>query len=132
MSDSPMGPFTLGDIFSETLDMYRRNAFGFIVISAAVQIPLSVVSWLLFRNADLNFDFSLTEIPPVQFWVKVAIKSLTLSMLGGAAWILMQGALIHGISEQFIRAPLQIPSAYAFSFRRFLPRLGAWFSPEWH
>ena len=125
MSASPMGPFTLGDILSETLDMYRRNAFGFIVISAAVHIPLSILSWILFRNTDLSFDFSLTEMPPILFWVKVAIKSLTLSMLGGAAWILMQGALIHGISEQFIRRPIQIQSAYAFSFRRFFPRLGA-------
>jgi hypothetical protein len=120
-----MGPFTLGDILSETIGVYRRNALGFIVIAAAVQIPLSLLSWLLFRNSDLNFDFSLTEIPPVSFWVKVAIKWLTLSVLGGAAWILMQGALIHGISEQFIRRPIQIPSAFAFSFRRYFPRLGA-------
>ena len=125
MSASPMGPFTLRKILSETIDVYRRNALRFIVIAATVQIPLSVLSWLLFRNTDLNFDFSLTEIPPVLFWVKVAIKSLTLSILGGAAWILMQGALIHGISEQFIRTPIQIRSAYAFSFRRFFPRMAA-------
>lgn len=85
MSTSPMGPFTRREILSETIDVYRRNALGFIVIAATVQIPLSVSSWLLFRNTNLNFDFSLTEIPPVLFWVKVAIKSLTLSILGGAA-----------------------------------------------
>jgi hypothetical protein len=105
--------------------VYQRNPLWFIVIAATVQIPLSVLSWLLFRNTDLNFNFSLTEIPHVLFWAKVAIKSLTLSILGGAAWIQMQGPLIHGISEQFIRTPIQIQSAYAFSFRRFFPRLGA-------
>ena len=73
MSASPMGPFTLREILSETIDVYRRNALGFIVIAATVQIPLSVLSWLLFRNTDLNFDFPLTEIPSVLFWVKVAI-----------------------------------------------------------
>ena len=83
MSVNPMGPFTLGGILSESLDVYRRNAFGFIAIAAAVQIPLSTLTWLIFRNTDFSFDFSLTEIPPVQFWAKVAIKSLTLSMLGG-------------------------------------------------
>jgi len=125
MSASPMGPFTLGGILSETIGVYQRNVFGFIAIAAAVQIPLSILSWLLFRNTDLSFDFSLTEMPPISFWIKVAIKSLTLSVLGGAAWILMQGALIHGISEQFIRRPIQIKNAYAFSFRRLFPRLGA-------
>jgi len=125
MSASPMGPFTLREILSETIDVYRRNALGFIVIAATVQIPLSVLSWLLFQNTYPNFDSSLTQIPPVLFWVKVAITSMTLSILGGAAWILMQGALIHGISEQFIRTPIQIQSAYAFSFRRFFPRLAA-------
>ena len=89
MSASPMGSFTLREILSETIDVYRRNALGFIVIAATVQIPLSVLSWLLFRNSDLNFNFSLTEIPHVLFWAKVAIKSLTLSILGGAAWIQM-------------------------------------------
>ena len=73
MSASPMGPFTLREILSETIDVYRRNALGFIVIAAAVQIPLSVLSWLSFRNTDLNFDFPLTEIPSVLFWVKIAI-----------------------------------------------------------
>ena len=37
----------------------------------------------------------------------------------------MQGALIHGISEQFLRRPIRIGGAYAFSLRRFFPRLGA-------
>ncbi len=125
MSANPMGPFTLGEILSESLEVYRRNAFGFIAIAAAVQIPLSTLTWLIFRDTDFNFDFSLTEMPPILFWVKIAIKSLTLSMLGGLDWILMQGALIHAISEQFIRRPIQIQNAYAFSFRRFFPRMGA-------
>ena len=37
----------------------------------------------------------------------------------------MQGALIHGISEQFLWRPIQVEVAYYSSLNRFFPRLDA-------
>jgi len=125
MQVSPMGPFTLGKILSETIGMYRRNAFGFLAIAAIVQIPLSMLTWLLFRSNAFPMEFPPQEIPTASVWIRYIFNSLAKSLLVGLAWILMQGALIHGISEQFLRRPIRIGGAYAFSLRRFFPRLGA-------
>ena len=125
MQVSPMGPFTLGKILSETIGMYRRNAFGFLAIAAIVQTPLSMLTWLLFRSNAFPMEFPPQEIPTASVWIRYIFNSLAKSLLVGLAWILMQGALIHGISEQFLRRPIRIGGAYAFSLRRFFPRLGA-------
>ena len=125
MQVSPMGPFTLGKILSETIGMYRRNAFGFLAIAAIVQIPLSMLTWLLFRSNAFPMEFPPQEIPTASVWIRYIFNSLAKSLLVGLAWILMQGALIHGISEQFLRRPIRIGGVYAFSLRRFFPRLGA-------
>lgn len=124
MRVSPLGPFTLGQILSETLGVYRRNPFGFLVIAAVVQVPLSILTWILFRSNDFPMEFPPQEIPATSVWLRYIFKSLALLVLGRLAWILMQGALIHGISEQFLRRPIQIGRAYAFSLKRFFPRLG--------
>ncbi len=125
MQVNPIGPFTLGKILSETIGMYRRNAFGFLAIAAIVQIPLSMLTWLLFRSNAFPMEFPPQEIPTASVWIRYIFNSLAKSLLVGLAWILMQGALIHGISEQFLRRPIRIGGAYAFSLRRFFPRLGA-------
>ena len=125
MQVSRLGPFTLGKILSETIGMYRRNAFGFLAIAAIVQIPLSMLTWLLFRSNEFPMEFPPQEIPTASVWIRYIFNYLAKSLLGGLAWILMQGALIHGISEQFLRRPIRIGGAYTFSLRRFFPRLGA-------
>ena len=125
MQVSRLGPFTLGKILSETIGMYRRNAFGFLAIAAIVQIPLSILTWLLFRSNEFPLEFPPQEIPTTSVWIRYIFNYLAKSLLVGLAWILMQGALIHGISEQFLRTPIRIGGAYGFSFRRFFPRLGA-------
>ena len=125
MRDSPLGPFTLGDVLSETIAVYRRNALGLLAIAAIVQVPLSMLTWLLFRTNEFPMEFPPQEFPATSVWIRFIFKSLAASMLGGVAWILMQGALIHGISEQTFRTPIQIEGTYYFSLKRFFPRLGA-------
>lgn len=125
MQVNPIGPFTLGKILSETIRMYRRNALGFLAIAAIVQIPLSMLTWLLFRSNEFPMEFPPQEIPTASVWIRYIFNYLAKSLLVGLAWILMQGALIHGISEQFLWRPIQVEVAYYSSLNRFLPRLDA-------
>lgn len=67
MQVNPIGPFTLGKILSETIRMYRRNALGFLAIAAIVQIPLSMLTWLLFRSNEFPMEFPPRRFQPPQF-----------------------------------------------------------------
>ena len=58
MQVSPMGPFTLGKILSETIGMYRRNAFGFLAIAAIVQTPPEHVDVALIQIERIPYGIS--------------------------------------------------------------------------
>ena len=75
MQVNPIGPFTLGKILSETIRMYRRNALGFLAIAAIVQIPLSMLTWLLFRSNEFPMEFPPQEIPTASVWIRYIFNS---------------------------------------------------------
>ena len=138
--DNPLGPKTLGGIFGSTFQIYGAGFLGIVIIVAVVQVPLSLVGfWVdsvlerpmveLFGSFDplveppfdpSSFDNAsiIEELLPVLYWIGILIITSWLAL------ILMNGALIYGVSGQILERPIPVGRSYSFSLGRFGAMLG--------
>jgi len=114
---SILGPRGLGDILGETFSIYKRNFLKLFVIVAIVEVaPLGILLFAVFCFR------ALAPIPPAEIGIG---RLLTLLIPIGivllvfliVVWPLMQGALIHAVSEQYLRKTIGIGRAYRFAWR---------------
>ncbi|OGN93291.1 MAG: hypothetical protein A2Z75_00345 [Chloroflexi bacterium RBG_13_50_10] len=117
--DRTLGPRNLGAILSETFAIYGKNSPRLVAIVAIVEVPVTIVSFvvkLLPAYAEIG-----TEVMSVSIFVITILVSLVSFVAG----ILMQGAMIHAISEQHFNHPVDIGRAFRFAWQRLAVMLGA-------
>jgi hypothetical protein len=116
-----LGPRNLLDILGETFKIYKRNPIRLLSIVAIVEMVLKLV-WNVPDFSGLKpltpegGTESLTHIIPIAILLAVA------SIMGLS---LMQGALIHAISEQYLRHSITIGRAFRFAWERLAALAGA-------
>jgi len=127
---SILGPRNFGDIIGETFRIYGRNFLKLLAIVAIVEVILVVLGTIL--------DFSLWQ--PIYMYIMSGgnieflapfigtfiVMGIILLVSYIVAYPLMTGALIHAVSEQYLRQAISIGQAYRFAWRRFGAMLGAW------
>jgi len=116
-----LGPRSLLDILVETSKIYKRNPIRLLAIVAIVEIGLGFM-WSIPDFSGLRPSTpeggtaSLTHLIPIGIMLVVA------SIMGLS---LMQGALIHAISEQYLRQSISIGRAFRFAWERLAALAGA-------
>jgi len=116
-----LGPRSLLDILVETFKIYKRNPIRLLAIVAIVEIGLGFM-WSIPDFSGLRPSTpeggtaSLTHLIPIGIMLVVA------SIMGLS---LMQGALIHAISEQCLRQSINIGRAFRFAWERLAALAGA-------
>jgi len=116
---SILGPRNFGDILGETFRIYGRNFLKLLAIVAIVEVILVVVG--IFAGI-----FSLQQ-PITGGDIESLIISVGIFLVAViVAYPLMAGAVIHAVSEQYLRQTISIGQAYRFAWRRFGAMLGAW------
>lgn len=116
-----LGPRSLLDILVETFRIYKRNPIRLLAIVAIVEIGLGFM-WSIPDFSGLRPSTpeggtaSLTHLIPIGIMLVVA------SIMGLS---LMQGALIHAISEQYLRQSISIGRAFRFAWERLAALAGA-------
>jgi len=116
-----LGPRSLLDIMVETFKIYKRNPVRLLAIVAIVEIGLGFM-WSIPDFSGLGPSTpeggtaSLTHLIPIGIMLAVA------SIMGLS---LMQGALIHAISEQYLRQSINIGRAFRFAWERLAALAGA-------
>ncbi|UCG66046.1 MAG: hypothetical protein JSW12_03090 [Deltaproteobacteria bacterium] len=116
-----LGPRSLLDILVETFKIYKTNPIRLLAIVAIVEIGLGFM-WSIPDFSGLRPSTpdggtaSLTHLIPVGIMLAVA------SIMGLS---LMQGALIHAISEQYLRQSINIGRAFRFAWERLAALAGA-------
>jgi hypothetical protein len=116
-----LGPRSLLDILVETFKIYKRNPIRLLAIVAIVEIGLGFM-WSIPDFSGIRPSTpeggtaSLTHLIPIGIMLVVA------SIMGLS---LMQGALIHAISEQYLRQSINIGRAFRFAWERLAALAGA-------
>ena len=116
-----LGPRTLGEILSDTFGIYRRNFWRLIAIVAIVYASLLILFliilgiFFILQSAGGTFVLSLVNMIPILLFAIILV----------AFFLVLQGAVIHAVSEQNIRRPITIGRAYAFTLEKLGAMLGA-------
>jgi len=106
-----LGPRSVENILSETFVIYRRNFLRLAAIVSIVAVPFAVVGFivnLLFPAYSGGTTEALSN----------TIISIPLGLAAFVAFILMGGAVIHAVSEQYFNQPVNIGRAYSFAWHR--------------
>ncbi len=99
-------PRNLSAILDETFSIYGRNFFKLIIIAAIAQVPIGILAYI----ADDPNSFV-----PLTLSILVGIILFIGSFIVGS---LMEGSLIHAISEQHFVHPIDVNRSYRFSWQR--------------
>ena len=126
VATNPLGPKTLGGIFGGTFRIYGAGFLGIVTIVAVVQVPLSLLGFWLFGLDPTAFGpsfFDPSMEPPIDpsFGIPILLIATLLSS------VIMNGALIYGVSGQILGKPILVGRAYSFALGRFGAMLGAQF-----
>jgi hypothetical protein len=117
-----LNPRNIGDILGDTFRIYGRNFWELLAISAIVLGVLGVIG-IIVDLGSLPLVMTGGEIEALAGWIIAGLIILVVAnILGG---ILVIGALIHAVSEQYLRQRISIGQAYGFAWRRLGPMLGA-------
>jgi len=112
---------------NETFRVYKANFIRLIAIVAIVEVilfaitlttGLMVPSGLMVPFWDWE-EWVAGEVGPLIIWLVIVLLS------SFVLYSLMQGALIHAITKQYTKQPIEIVKAYIFAWRRIGALLGA-------
>ena len=123
LGDAPtarLGPRTLGEILSDTFEIYRRNFWKLMAI-VAIEYVVLLILFLIF----VGILFALQSDGGTFVLSVVIIIAILMFATIFVTFLLVQGAVIHAVSEQNIRRPIRIGRAYAFSLEKLGAMLGA-------
>jgi len=114
-------PRDLGNIIGETFEVYKTNFIRLIAIVAIVEVILFAI--ILTAGLMVPFwdweEWVAGEVGPLIVWLVIVLLS------SFVLYSLMQGALIHAITKQYTKQPIEIVKAYIFAWRRIGALLGA-------
>lgn len=117
-----LGPRNVGGLLSETFTIYGKNFLRLVAIVVIVQIPIAIVFFAVelipgFREV---VNSNLSSLTPMNILIRIPLGLIAL-----VAGIVMQGAMIHAVSQQYFSRPVNIGRAFGFSWRRTGVMLGA-------
>ncbi len=117
-----LNPRNFGDILGDTFRIYGRNFWKLLAITAIVLGVLGVIG--IIAGIDLlPLVMTWGAIEALTGWIIAGLIILVVAnILGG---ILVGGALIHAVSEQYLRQRISIGQAYGFAWRRLGAMIGA-------
>jgi hypothetical protein len=112
----------IGDILGDTFRIYGRHFWKLLAITAIVLGVLGIIGAVA--------GFGLLNLAMTWWWtggltgwlIAGPIILVVANIVGG---ILMVGALIHAVSEQYLRRSISIRQAYSFAWRRLGTMIGA-------
>lgn len=126
-------PFTLGDIFDEAFDLYKKNFSFFFLVGAVAAIPLKVVVAFV----SLHFLHSFLGVASALGGSGSPDPARLLgwlgSLAGGAALFLPFYLVVYGLvlvalatatSARYLGEPMTLFGAYRPALRRVVPYLG--------
>jgi hypothetical protein len=116
-----LGPRSLRNMLAETFQIYGRNSVRLLAIVAIMEIALRFM-WSIPDFSGLRPLLEEGKTESLGHLIPVGIALLVASIMGLS---LMQGALIHGISEQYLRQPIRIGRALRFAWERLASMAGA-------
>lgn len=117
-----LNPRNIGDILGDTFRIYGRNFWKLLAIAAIVLGVLEVIR-IIAGLGSLPLIMTWGAIEALTGWIIAGLIILVVAhILGG---ILMGGALIHAVSEQYLRQRISIGQAYGFAWRRLGAMIGA-------
>jgi hypothetical protein len=116
-----LGPRSLRNMLAETFQIYGRNSVRLLAIVAIMEIALRFM-WSIPDFSGLRPLLEEGKTESLGHLIPVGIALLVASIMGLS---LMQGALIHGISEQYLRQPIGIGRALRFAWERLASMAGA-------
>ena len=117
-----LNPRNIGDILGDTFRIYGRNFWKLLAIAAIVLGVLGVID-IIAGLGSLPLVITGVAIGALSGWIIAGLIILVVAhILGG---ILVGGALIHAVSEQYLRQRISIGQAYAFAWRRLGDMIGA-------
>lgn len=130
-----LGPKTLGDIVNETFSIYGKGLWTFVAIVIVPQIIMFVLGAVIFiplvffgigdiaDPSSFFFDFTEFELT-VNIGLAIVLV-LVLSVISVIVNALMQGALIHAVSEQTARQTSNFGQSYSAAWKRIGNLIGA-------
>jgi len=117
-----LNPRNIGDILGDTFRIYGRNFWKLLAIAAIVLGVLGVIG-IIAGIGLLSLVMTWGGWEALTGSIIVGLIILVVAnILGG---ILMGGALIHAVSEQYLRQTISIGQAYGFAWRRLGAMIGA-------
>jgi hypothetical protein len=113
-------PKSLKDILIETFTIYKNNFLRLIAIVAIVQVPMVALSIIVSPLMPAYGELVTEATSPFTsiFWIPIYLVFF-------AASIWMGGAIIHAVSEQYFKQPINIGRAYSFAWQRMGAMFGA-------
>ena len=117
-----LNPRNIGDILGDTFRIYGRNFWDLVAITAVVLGVLGIIE-IIAGLGSLPLVITGGEIGALTGWAIAGLIILVAAYIVGG--ILVVGALIHAVSEQYLRQRISIGQAYGFAWRRLGAMLGA-------
>ena len=115
-------PRNLGGILGETFGIYGRNFLRLIAIVLIVEIPLGILGSVLVYASILPVIMTEGAVGSLAPFILIMIILVVVSIV---AYALMEGALIHAVSEQSLGRTIGVGRAYRFVWRRLGAMIGA-------
>ncbi len=112
-----LGPRDIGGLLKETFVIYRNNFWKLTTVVSIVAVPFAVL-WLI-------LDLVLPDAKGMSTTILNQIISIPLSIAYFIASILVAGAIIYVVGEQYFNKFIDTGRAYSFSRRKLGTMLGA-------
>jgi hypothetical protein len=117
-----LGPRDVGGILKETFTIYKNNFWRLAAVISIVAIPSGILGIFFNLLSPSHGEMTTAALMKGIIWI---IISLPLSIATFVVSFLMVGAVIHAISEQYLKRPIDIGRAYRFSWHRLGGMIGA-------
>ncbi len=119
---------SVGDIFDETIRLYRQNFRTFVGIVAILQVPLVVLQMIQLAIVGPAFSGfpsvagGQPQFGPIIFWIASA---LSLGLISFIAYLVNQAAMSSAISERYLGHRITVGRSYRVALGCFWRMLGA-------
>ncbi len=132
-----VSPRDLGGILNETFVIFRRNFVAFFLIALIAQIPLVLIAIVAPEIAATSLFPELSETfpqaeEPLPLGIEgldtdldseapsISIAVVLLVLVAIVFGIVSLGAMIHGVTQHYLRQRVDIVTAYYMSLRKFI------------
>lgn len=123
-------PLSLGDVFDNAFDLYKRNAALFLGIVSVVQIPTLIVtqSMVLALGLD-NWSREASDGGAISQdqALGLMVMFLLVGIVSSLAYVIQSSALTVAVSERYLGRKISIMAAYRGARSSILPLLVTWF-----